>query len=414
MNFADLPGIPDLWMDFLNSKLQAFSVPASIPELVRQMNTIPGRAIDSKWIRLAAGMANGQEARTAENIERLSRPDAVAIVANVYPGIFGGPAAQILKCLTSVKLSDHLRTHSINAVPVAWVFPEVPDSFTEWETSLVDEDSNLVRFGFKGRGPVPDSMPGLIRQVQELGHGSYDPEALQLLNLSFIPGRTLSSATAILFSKLMRRWGMIAIDSEECGLNLGAEMQPWSVYVLDPFEIQSCIERMPGARILAWPQISATIGNARTRRTFDRYHLDLVQLYAGEKKVLSCVRESLPKNSLSRLSKLMADVDTHMAEVKSLSADSVSLSQTVESTKGKILYQLRKLQNQLETALNTKEQTATKRIRDACTLLAPNGRIQERELAAVQIPLRYSIDGLEVLYERLDLVKFEPQLIWMD
>jgi hypothetical protein len=40
--------------------------------------------------------------------------------------------------------------------------------------------------------------------------------------------------------------------------------------------------------------------------------------------------------------------------------------------------------------------------------------MQEREIGAIQIPLNYSLRGLEMLYEQIDVMSFEHQLIWMD
>ena len=84
------------------------------------------------------------------------------------------------------------------------------------------------------------------------------------------------------------------------------------------------------------------------------------------------------------------------------------------SCKEKIVYQLEKLREHFEAARATKQQALRRQMRKACNFLAPNGRVQDMELAGIQIPLRYSRAGLRSLYGKLDILKFEHQLISMD
>jgi hypothetical protein len=55
-----------------------------------------------------------------------------------------------------------------------------------------------------------------------------------------------------------------------------------------------------------------------------------------------------------------------------------------------------------------------RQISRTCNALAPNGRIQERELGGIQMLLRYSCAALRPLYEKLDILSREHQLIAMD
>jgi uncharacterized protein YllA (UPF0747 family) len=195
---------------------------------------------------------------------------------------------------------------------------------------------------------------------------------------------------------------------------------PVLAHVVDPFEICSLANALPVfeeiglAQPMVWPEASATAGDARSRRTLSRYNLNLVQLYSGEDEVLHDLREALPRAASGKLRCIRSEVETRMSELKSFVPEEGEIWDTADFYREKILYQIDRLERLFEAAANSKEHTANRHIRQACNFLAPNRRLQERELAAIQIPLRYAIEGIRRLYERLDILNFEHQLIWMD
>jgi uncharacterized protein YllA (UPF0747 family) len=193
---------------------------------------------------------------------------------------------------------------------------------------------------------------------------------------------------------------------------------PVLAFVIDPYEIYPMVKSLPAfdetglPRPAVWPRASVTVGDVRSRRTFSRYNLDLLQLFSGSEEVLRGIMKVLPRSGLEKFDRLKLEVQTRVAELK-LPFES-EISDTATSCRDKIVYQLEKLRAHLESALNMKEQTASRHIQKACSLLAPYGQTQERELAGIQIPLNYSHAGLRLLYEKMDILKFEHQLIWMD
>jgi hypothetical protein len=204
---------------------------------------------------------------------------------------------------------------------------------------------------------------------------------------------------------------MIVIDPSELSTLLtGTDVLPVLACVIGPFD--SVPHAMP--QPLIWPQVSATIGDTRIRRTFDKYQLDLSQLYRGENDLLDHFKRGLPRAGLEKLENLQLEVDARIADLQSLVSGGTEFSQAAGSCREKVLYQINKLRHLFDVALKSKEETAKRRIQKACNLMAPNRKLQERELAGIHIPLTYSLAGLRRLYEKLDIMNFEHQLIWMD
>jgi uncharacterized protein YllA (UPF0747 family) len=419
MRFEDLPGIPPIWSDFLRRGVPALPFPGTMQELAACAQRLRDRPEDNGYVRLPV-IGSSHAPKVSENIQRLRRPDAVIVVADLYPGLLGGPISQILKCLTAIKICELLIKSSCNAVPVAWMHATSPPGFSVQPVSFLDDNTEIHSFEFPAAAAVSRSNSRLLVQIADFGKGAFDTESLAMLHDSFSGEEAVSSATARLFSGLMRDLGMVVVDpSIFPAQSDGIARVPVLARVIGPFEIDSFAHGMPDlenadfSRTMIWPQVSATIGDVRSRRTLDRYHLELSHLYRGEREVLERFKRGLPNAGLAKLDSLAAEVEAMMKELGSCFSEEKFLK-AHSSCREKILYQIGKLADLFSAAMRSKERTASLRIRKACNLMAPNGRLQERELAGIQIPLSYSLAGLHVLYEKLDILSFEHQIIWMD
>jgi hypothetical protein len=419
MKFENLPGIPELWCAFLKGGVPALPFPGTIEGLAACAERVQNHPADPGFVRV---LSNGtsEAFQVSENIQRLTRPDAVVVLADIYPGLLGGPVCQVLKCLTAVKVCELLKKNSCNAVPVAWTNNTSPPGYPGSSVSFLDVTADIHSFEYSAAEIIPGPLALLISQIADFGKGSFDPELLKFLSNSFTRKGSLATATARLFSRLMGNLGMIVIDPSDFPRGqAGTESLPVLARVIGPFEIDSLactpqnLKQPVSCGRTLWPQLSATIGDARSRRTLDRYHLDLSRLYGGEREVLDSLRHEMPSAGLEKLEDLSLEVDARMAELQSYFPEKEFLEAS-SACREKVLYQIRKLRDLFNAARSVKEQTAVSRIRKAGNLLAPNGRLQERELAGIQIPLKYSLAGLRVVYEKMDILNFEHQLIWMD
>lgn len=445
MEIEGLPEMPEMWQDFLRGQVPTLHTANAVGELAKHAEILCGCTSANRDLIRILVCQDMKCPQISGNIQRLSQPEAVVVLMQVYAGFFGGSAGQVLKCLTGIKVCEQLKEYSINAVPIAWINPSPPQAFSKWSVNLLAGDAQIHNLGISPNDAVPDLVFELLSQVLQIGGGVFDSEVLDILQTAFIPGRSFASATAQLFSALMKDWGMIVLDPTATALQPamskalarvripavpfpddGITWQlamnaafPVLACVVDPYEIGTLaalpdFEEFGLPRLMAWPTVHATIGDVRSRRTLDRYHLNLSQLYLGEAAVLRSLSDALPRAGLEKLDYAKSDVEAMILEIKLLFPEGSEIREAADSCREKVRYQLNKIRNNFEAALNAKVQTASRRIRNACNLLAPNQRLQENELAAVQIPLRYSRAGLRTLWEQLDTLNFEHQLIWMD
>jgi hypothetical protein len=444
MEIEGLPGMSGIWLDFLRGQVPTLRPAHAVGDLAKRAeDLLKCPPANRDLIRILAGQQR-DDPQISENMQRLNRPEAVVVLIPLSAGFFGGSTGQILKCLTGIKVCERLKEYSINAVPLAWINPNPPQAFSRWSINLVDDGGRIHRLGIFPSDTVPDLVLEQLSQVSEIGRGVFDTEVLEILQTAFVPGRSFCSATAHFFSALMKDWGMIVLDLTAAELQsavnqalariripaaqfpeggmpghmaLAAALRVLAC-VVDPFDVASLtalpdFEEFGIPRLTAWPRVRATIGDVRSRRTLDRYHLNLSQLFSGEAAVLRALNDALPRAGLKNLDGAKLAVEATIAEVKFLVPGGSAILEAADSCREKVGYQLKKIQAGFESALDTIAQTAGRRIRNACNLLAPNQQLQENELAAVQIPLRYSRAGLRILWERMDILNFEHQLIWM-
>jgi uncharacterized protein YllA (UPF0747 family) len=442
------------------------AIPAEMGTLVSHVDAVRHARRNADLIRaLAVQLPNSP--KVCESVDRLIKSDSVVVIANVYAALFGGPVSQFLKCLTAIKICEELKKKGTDAIPVCWLQPDPPPDFSKWSINLIDGNGEIHHLELSPGGcAIDDRITELISEIRGFGNGVFDSEILDMLESVFVPGEAISSASARLISSLMENWGMIVFDSNtpepktllkealaplqstsaeirdllegerttlaerghahpfpdaEIPMSLiQSFILPILARVVDPYEIYSTAAALPvfartGVTAPAyWPAASATVGDMKSRRTLARYNLRLVQLFSGDREVLRRTMESVPRGAAEKLRVISAETETRITELKSLLPVGSELHKTADSCARKVLYQLQKLKNHLEASLNTKEQTAGRQIRKACNLLAPGQEVQERKLAGVQIPLSYSRDGLRRLYEKLEILTFEHQLIWMD
>lgn len=444
MGFDELPGIPEVWLKFMRGQLPALQPVRSVDELAVSAERILGGTPEHfDLIQVLAGRSV-EDRQVLQNIQRLKQPGSLVILIQLSAGLFGGPAAQVLKCLTGIKLCEQLQTHSVNAVPIVWINPGPPPDFSGWAVNLVDDDGQIHNLGVVPGETVPDAVRSRLAQISEIGQGLFDPEVLDILKTAFVPGRSFASATAHFFSALMSDWEMVVLDPAAAPLQPAVNRAPARIRppagpfpderitrelamsaalpvlarVVDPAEAGSLValpdfEEFGLPRLMAWPRVSATIGDIKSRRTLDRYHLNISQLYSGVEGVLASFADEIPRVGLQKLDDAGSMVEEAILEIKSLVPGGGRVLKAAEDCREKVCYQLKKVRDNFEASLNSRVRIAGRRVRRACNLLAPNQRLQETELAAVQIPLRYSRAGLRTLYEQMDIMNFEHQLIWM-
>lgn len=419
MKYEELPESPEIWNDFLRAKLPLLPGPMETHRIRSVAESVKRARIQNDRLPLGAG--------------------SVAVVANFNASLFGGPIAQILKCLTAIKVCEELKQQGIAASPVCWIHSESLCGSAPYVWQLLDRNFDIHQFAFEDALPLCQ-IAEMLAEIERIGAGSFDNETLELLKSSFGACETLASGNAQWISSLMKEWGMIVLTPESPAIQndrneaqsavlnqqdcIRAVMQsrvlPVVAFVADPQEIYEFAKAAPVYEALhmvqpiIWPRCSATIINSRSRRTLERYQINFSRLFGGEVSVMEYVKNSVVNDAPEILQKLKSEADVCLLEAGLLESQDKRFSKIRDRCREKILYQLDKLHRHAAGALKIKEQTAMRKVHRACNFLAPNGHLQETELGGIQIPLRYGRAGLRTLYDKLDIRNLEHQIIELE
>jgi hypothetical protein len=112
---------PKIWTDFMESRISSLppaqSLDAVAGHAALALKTLPRNEALVRGFETAEAAAPEVE----ESIRLLRRSGSLVVLANLAPCLLGGPLAQLLKCLTAIKLCRRLVEQSIPAVPVGWI-----------------------------------------------------------------------------------------------------------------------------------------------------------------------------------------------------------------------------------------------------------------------------------------------------
>lgn len=359
MRFEEVPGIPRAWADF-----------------VRRFRD-SGDPFDPR--------------RLGEAADRLRRSDgalpdgALAVVAHIRPGRFGGPVSEWLQCLTAVRVAAELSARGWRSKAVIGLRPDAAGAGCRPAPLLVD-----------ARG----------------GLRTIDPAALELLAdaLGVVPPREGARLPGFLLGRLLGEDNAVVLPSP------AAAALPAVVEVVGFEDLAgpAGTGRPGGTGPLLWPRASATLIDGRSRRTLDRYALGPADLFAGEEAAVAAVLGRMRTPVPGLLEELRGEVLRALPEAGAAAGTADRFPKVRDSVRKRVLYQLDKVRRQCLLALSVQEAAARRRVRRACHTLAPGGRTQEEALGGLWIPLRFSPAGLDRLRERLELLSPEHQWIEMD
>ncbi len=413
-------------------------------------------------LRIRALEAITSSAVDKNDMQRLGRPGTLAVVASIDPDLLGGGLHQFLKCLTAAKIAKQLSERAIEAVGVCWIrsCPAV-DGPMRKTVHLLDADRRLHRIQER-LDRHPDSNRGthrffgdvaeLAADIEMLGRGSFDSGILSALRAACNRQDSDRSFLAKLLDDLMRPWGILVMDSSAKGFRpvleriyisssgdvtdrnpgqkKGFPDAPSSDYtmqslifprllsVVNPDDISPFLqarnigEAYGSFQSWVWPAVSATMVDVDSLRTMKKYELEIRDLFPGEETLMASLRERLPASSTGdSLDVLKGEAARLLDTFNAPEQKQKTFQSAIESCKGRILFQLQKIQNRLEFAGAQKLEVLERRIPRLCASLFPDGRMQERGLSGIYFFLKHRRALLSLLFEKLDIDKREHQII---
>ena len=230
--FRRLPHQPKLFLrlvDDYSSVKRFYAHPPnidSVKQVAASLDYPAERRREVARILREQNVAFGASAATAGNLEKLER-GAVAVVSGQQVGLFGGPAYAVYKALTAIRLAEELSEAGIPAVPVFWMATEDHDVDEVRHVTWFDS-GKLVRFELSGNaaaghpvghvrlGPAIDEH---VKKAAGLLTGPASEAVSRILEHSYRPEETYSSAFGKLFAQLFAEQGLILLDPLDARLH---------------------------------------------------------------------------------------------------------------------------------------------------------------------------------------------------
>ena len=242
---SQLPGSTALFLDFLYrfERLEDFYPfppgPAAALEAARLVDYPPDRR------RSICDLLRRQNANVGpavdEALDRLSRPDTVAVATGQQVGLLGGPAFSVYKALSALRYAEELERRGRPAVAVFWLATEDHDRAEVDHAWIFDRErrprrleSDASRPAATPVGPQPASAP--IAELSSAWSGfAFGGEAVEMAARAYAPGATYGAAFAKLLRELFEGRPLLLLDP----------LDPSARELAQPL-LRKVIEQMPG------------------------------------------------------------------------------------------------------------------------------------------------------------------------
>lgn len=231
LSFALIPQQSRLFLDYLrdpttlrryypNAVRFHHELSARAPEVLAAYQTDRGAlcaaldALNTDW---------GAGAETRANIERLRRPDSVAVVTGQQIGLFTGPLYTIYKALSAVKLAACLTQRGTEAVPVFWLATEDHDWAEVQTAEVIACDGRLAAIQLPadlhadglpvGHVVLDERVNDAVQRLLDvLPASEFSDDLAALVRDAYAPGRTYAAACARLLTALVKSYGLVLLD----------------------------------------------------------------------------------------------------------------------------------------------------------------------------------------------------------
>ena len=220
LRHTDIPHTSRLFSDFqyhFDRLTQFYPYPAGDPASYEKA----ARTIEYPPERRAS-LVSALRARNGDSaaLDRLARPDTLAVVTGQQVGLFSGPAYTVYKALTAIRLAEQLTAQGIPAVPIFWLATEDHD-FAEVNHSFVFDAANQpVALRVNGSpggnqrpvGMIPVVDPPIAAVRDALAAFQFTSEVVAMLEHAYRPGTTFGVAFQDLLNHILGDRGLLFID----------------------------------------------------------------------------------------------------------------------------------------------------------------------------------------------------------
>jgi uncharacterized protein YllA (UPF0747 family) len=162
---------------------------------------------------------------------------------------------------------------------------------------------------------------------------------------------------------------------------------------------------------LAWPRGSAVLVDARSRKVLAKYGVGIQDLFSGAETVTARLRSDAAfEETAARMEELEKEIAGRLQSLCGPGQEDRRMAGEIDKARRRILYQLDNLKKRASAARARRGEAVARQISGVCWRIAPWGKLQEREYAALQFLMQHpSLPG--ILRRGIDPFTFEHQLI---
>jgi bacillithiol biosynthesis cysteine-adding enzyme BshC len=196
---------------------------------------------------------------------------------------------------------------------------------------------------------------------------------------------------------------------------------PTAFYIAGPSEIsyfaqvKSLYSFFNVSPPIIYPRSSATYVEKSITKTLDKYSISISDLFIDVENVKRRVIDSISETSLEEVfAEISNEIELTFDRLKEILFELDR--QTADGSKkyrDKILGALNELKVKAEKTQQKKYEVTLRQIDRTAINLYPNANLQERELNFVNFANKYGMDFINLIFEKLEINKFEHQIIEM-
>ncbi len=206
----------------------------------RQTESVRARRIrreDLAAVLREQNQSYGCGPRTLDQVEKIVRDEACAVVTGQQVGLFLGPLYTIYKALTAIKLAESLNQHHLGSfVPIFWLASEDHDLAEIDHITFLNQNNELEDVCFPypsdelkipaSKIILPSEIVNCLRQLREATLDSeFKENIIEHLSDAYQPGRSMAEAFGRWMIRLFDSYGLIIIDASHPRLKeLGSEV----------------------------------------------------------------------------------------------------------------------------------------------------------------------------------------------
>lgn len=164
---------------------------------------------------------------------------------------------------------------------------------------------------------------------------------------------------------------------------------------------------------VVYPRASVTLVEGKIKQVLDKYSLEFTNLFQDPEIVINSILKGKFPDSLeialekkrNQISKILDELEQELV------SSEPTLKQNLETSRGKIDYELKRLGEKLFQTYRQKDQNLKDQVYKARNNLFPGNKLQERVLNLTPYLIKYGFEFVDFLYNKVEIEKVDHQLL---